>query len=162
MIILSIEVKEAPEGLEAMYDRLSAACCTEEGIVEMVSFGRLVDDDAIHQLNREFRNVDRSTDVLSFPSIEYRAGQTAKDSLKKLQRERDPESGLMNLGDFVVSLPTAKVQAETYGHSLMRELCYLAAHAQFHLMGYDHMTEDEKRIMREKEERVMTALGLVR
>lgn len=162
MIELSIEVSDAPDALEALLIQVSALCCEDEGIPDMISFGRLTDDQAIRQVNREFRRIDRATDVLSFPSIGYKLGRTARDSLKRLTRERDPESGLCCLGDFIISLPAARRQAKEYGHSIERELCYLAAHAQFHLMGYDHECEADKRIMREKEERVMARMNLIR
>ena len=157
MIVLEIETPNAPEGIEARLNAVSEACCRAEGIAPMVCFGRLVDDEEIHRVNLAFRGVDRPTDVLSFPSISYPLGKTAKDMSKRLGRERDPESGLPHLGDFLISLPTAQRQANEYGHSLDRELCYLTAHSVFHLMGYDHMTEADKAIMRAVEELVMHA-----
>lgn len=160
MIVLEIEAHGAPDGLEARLSRVSDLCCEAEGIARAVCFGRIVDDDTIHQINRDFRQIDRPTDVLSFPSIEYGAGKTAKDRPKRLCRERDPETGLAHLGDFVISLETAIRQADEYGHSLDRELCYLTAHSVFHLMGYDHMNDDDKAVMRAKEECVMAALHL--
>ncbi|MDL2206679.1 rRNA maturation RNase YbeY [Eubacteriales bacterium OttesenSCG-928-N13] len=162
MIELSIETTGAPEGLTELLGRVSRACTDAEGVPEMISFGRLLDDEQIRVINRDFRGIDRATDVLSFPSIQYRMGQTAHDALRKLRHERDPESGLMSLGDFAISLPTAMRQAEEYGHSLARELCYLCAHAQFHLMGYDHETEQDKRVMRQMEERALDGIGISR
>ena len=162
MIGLSIAVQGVPEDLGELLDRASALCATEEGLENVLSFGRLVDDQEIRDLNRAFRSIDAPTDVLSFPSVSYAPDQTAKDCRKRLSRERDPESGKCHLGDFVISLPRARAQAEAYGHSLSRELCYLAVHAQFHLMGYDHRDEADRRIMREKEERVMAQMNLRR
>ncbi len=162
MIVLQIEVGGAPASLQTQLDAASALCCREEGIPDAVAFGRLVSDEEIQRINREFRGLDRATDVLSFPSVQYRPGQTAKDAERRLRRERDPETGLVHLGDFAISLPTARRQAEEYGHGLDRELCYLAVHAMFHLMGYDHEDDADKAVMREKEERVMAQLNLRR
>ena len=162
MIILEIETGGAPNGLEERLNRVSDLCCAVEGIERAVCFGRLVDDDEIQRINLTFRGIDRPTDVLSFPSIEYGTGKTAKDKPRRLSRERDPETGLPYLGDFVISLETAVRQATEYGHSLDRELCYLTAHSLFHLMGYDHMNDIDKAVMREKEERVMAQLGVLK
>lgn len=162
MILLDIEVAGAPERLVERLDAASALCCREEGIGDAVAFGRLVDDGEIRRINREFRGIDRSTDVLSFPSVQYRRGQTAKDAEKRLRRERDPETGLPHLGDFAISLPTAMRQADEYGHGLDRELCYLTVHALLHLMGYDHEEDRDKAAMRGMEERVMAQLNLRR
>ncbi len=162
MIELSVEVSGAPLGIAELLGRVSAICCAVEGIPEAISFGRLVDDSAIRAINREFRAKDAATDVLSFPSVRYPVGKTAKGAWKRLLRERDPESGKAHLGDFVISLPRAQAQALEYGHSLLRELAYLTAHAHFHLMGYDHEQEGDKRRMRELEECVMEELNLKR
>ena len=160
MIVLEIEVAGSPNGLEQRLNTVSDLCCAVEGIGSAVCFGRIVDDAEIHRINREFRSIDSPTDVLSFPSIQYRPGETAADRPKRLSRERDPETGLVYLGDFVISLETAIRQADEYGHSLDRELCYLTAHSVFHLMGYDHMNDIEKATMRDKEKCVIEALHL--
>ena len=104
--------------------------------------------DEIQVLNKNYRNVDKPTDVLSFPQFE------SKDDL--------PEEGSILLGDVVLCLEIALEQAEEYGHSQERELIYLFTHSILHLLGYDHMEEGEKAEMREKEEQVMTAIGLPR
>lgn len=102
-----------------------------------------VNNKEIQELNREYRNVDSSTDVLSFP-------MTDDFSL----------SHIPILGDIVISLEKALSQAEEYGHSFNREVAYLTAHSMFHLLGYDHMEEDEKQVMRKKEKQVMKSLGI--
>ena len=159
-VILSVEVDSCPvPDLEARLTKLLRICCQLEGVPAGICFGRLVDDQTIHQINRDFRAIDSATDVLSFPSIQYKPGQTAKDRLARLNREKDPDTGLPYLGDFALSLPTALRQAREYGHSIERELCYLSAHSFFHLMGYDHMEESDKRLMRRMEELAMTQLG---
>lgn len=107
-----------------------------------------VDDEYIHRLNREYRGVDRPTDVLSFALQEG---------------EPMPEAGEETLlGDVVISLETARRQSEEYGHSFEREVAFLVAHGVLHLLGYDHQTEEEGREMREKEEAILVRLGLSR
>ena len=122
----------------------------------------VTDDDSIHETNRQYRGVDRATDVLSFPTVNYPAGKTAKDCGPLLKMEYDDELKGAYLGDIIISMDHARAQAEEYGHSLDRELGYLTTHAMFHLMGYDHMQEDEKRVMRSMEERALKAIGLTR
>ena len=110
-----------------------------------------VDDERIHELNREYRNVDRSTDVLSFPLGENGV------------YDKNPENGACLLGDIVISVETAVRQAETYGHSLQREIGFLTVHSMLHLLGYDHVNGGIEEVrMREKEEHVLTELGLKR
>lgn len=107
-----------------------------------------VDMEEIHQLNLDYRGVDRPTDVLSFPQF---------DDLNDL-----PEDGEIALGDVVICKQKAEEQAEEFGHSFEREIMYLFVHSVLHLLGYDHMDEDEKKIMRRREEEVMTELGITR
>lgn len=104
--------------------------------------------DEIHELNKEYRNVDSPTDVLSFPQFE--------------RDEEVPEIGPIYLGDVVICTDKAKAQAEEYGHSYERELIYLFTHSILHLLGYDHMKEDEKKEMRFREEEIMDKLGIKR
>lgn len=103
-----------------------------------------VDKDEIHQLNKEFRNVDRPTDVLSFP----------------MDTDFIVEGVDAMLGDIVICMDVAKEQANDFGHSLDREIMYLTCHSTLHLLGYDHMTDDEKREMRTREKEVMKILGV--
>lgn len=112
---------------------------------------RFVDDDTIHQLNKEFRNIDRSTDVLSFPMGE--------DGVYDINYD----TGAKILGDIVISIEHAVSQAELYGHPLQREIGFLTVHSMLHLLGYDHENGGiEKVRMREREETVLTQLGLKR
>ena len=159
---LYIETDKAPLGLKGLLDEVTRACCRREGIAEALMLVRIVDDDAIHALNRDTRGVDRPTDVLSYPQINYPAGKTARDCPKRLRREYDPVSGMCYLGDCVISLDTAMAQAAEFGHSLRREIGYLAAHSMFHLMGYDHMTDSERAQMRRMEKDVMRDMKLWR
>ncbi len=157
-----IPVPAALSNLETLLNRVADACFAEEGIEGAGFAVRIVDDDAIRALNREMRNIDRPTDVLSFPTVSYPAGKTARDCPKRLRREYDPYLGRVNLGDCVINLERARRQAAEYGHSLTRELSYLTAHSAFHLMGYDHMNEEEKIIMRDREEKALDRLGITR
>lgn len=130
---------------QAIKEAIDRAGGSEDAEVSLL----LVDDNRIHELNRDYRGVDRPTDVLSFA----------------LQDETDePESEFEDemLGDIIISVQRAREQAEEYGHSLAREIVYLAVHGTLHLLGYNHEEENEKLEMRAKEEEVMAALGLER
>ena len=151
----------APEGAETLMQRVAEAACAEEGVERVRAFVRIVDDEEIHALNRETRGVDRPTDVLSYPSVNYKTG-TAKDNAARIRREYDPETGRSFIGDIVISIDRARAQAREYGHSLTRELGYLTAHAMLHLFGYDHMTDEDKPVMRDMEEKIMAQVGLQR
>lgn len=161
-IELQIEVDNCPDQLEDFLSRVADTCMEIEGVQGAGFAVRIVDDQAIHALNLEMRGIDSATDVLSFPTVRYPKGTTARDNPRRLRREYDPAIGYINLGDCVLNLNRAARQAEEFGHSLARELGYLTAHSAFHLMGYDHMQEDEKRVMREMEKRAMQKLMLWR
>ena len=117
----------------------------------------LTDDEGIRQVNRAMREIDRATDVLSFPMFDLTPGEHpgAEDA--------DPDTGLVPLGDMCISLQRARAQAQEYGHSFEREVCYLCVHSVLHLLGYDHLDEGEmKRQMRTREEEIMKQLKLER
>lgn len=117
----------------------------------------LTDDEAIHRINREMRQVDRSTDVLSFPEFDLHPGQLPTEE------DADPGTGLVPLGDMVISMEHVAAQAKEYGHSTRRELAYLVVHSVLHLLGYDHLDEGEmKAQMRAREEAILAELGLER
>ena len=162
MIELTWEIPERLEGLEALLDRVADCAFRMEGVLNGAMSIRIVDDEAIRELNKQTRGIDRATDVLSFPSVNYRPGTTARDDPKRVRREYDPALGGPYMGDCVISLEHARAQAREFGHSLTRELSYLTAHSCLHLLGYDHMTEPDKKRMRAMEEAVMEALGLTR
>ena len=111
----------------------------------------LTNPEYIKKLNREYRQIDKATDVLSFPMFE-------KDEIKSLENLEFEET----LGDIVISIERVEEQAKEYGHSFERELAYMVVHGFYHLMGEDHMNEDEKAIMRAKEENVLNKLKIVR
>ena len=108
----------------------------------------------IQEINKQYRNIDRATDVLSFPMFE-------KDELDKKKKKNDFENEDI-LGDIVVSVDKVKEQAIEYGHSFERELSYMIVHGFYHLMGYDHIEEEDKKIMRKKEEYILEKLNISR
>jgi len=123
---------------------------------------RICNDPAIQKINAAWRKLDRSTDVLSFPSVLWKHGQTAESSPGLLKHQYDEYMDSCFLGDVIISMDHIRSQANEYGHSEAREAAYLLVHSLCHLMGYDHMEEDEKAIMRKKEEEVLSASGLSR
>ncbi|MBQ8082290.1 MAG: cytidine deaminase [Clostridia bacterium] len=144
---------------------LTAADAAEaaEGITERTAIHLLItDDEEIHRLNREYRQTDRATDVLSFPQLQFPGGKTAGRCGRLLRQSWDFDLDACFLGDIVISLDHVNAQAEEYGHSRERELTYLLVHGIFHLFGYDHMTEEEKREMRFMEEKALNAIGMTR
>lgn len=153
-VIISNEQHEVriPTGVRLLVRR----CCTAVLVLEefdgsaeiSVTF---VDDDEIQKLNKEYRNIDRSTDVLSFPMGENGVYDVNQDTGAKI------------LGDIVISIHHAIDQADRYGHSLQREIGFLTVHSMLHLLGYDHVNGGIESVrMREKEETVLTKLGLKR
>lgn len=133
-----------------LFTRAAVLCVELEGLdpdpVEVsLTF---VDGEEIRVLNRDYRGVDNETDVLSFPMIE--------------DFDELPEEGDVLLGDVVINMDRVKQQAEEYGHTLQREAVYLFTHSICHLLGFDHMEEEDKKEMREREEEVMRLLDLER
>ena len=150
------------DGAEALLLKTAGACAAAEGItLPVYAHVKITDDGEIQAVNREYRNIDRATDVLSFPAVPCRPDKTLGQRQKRLLQERD-ETGRCFLGDIVISLPRAQDQAREYGHSLERELAYLTAHALFHLMGYDHIEPQDKERMRAMEEKALGQAGVNR
>jgi len=130
-----------------------------EGVVDNVEVSvSFVDNEEIHKLNKYYRGVDRETDVLSFPLVEF---EEIYQELE-ISDASEPIEQVEPIGDIVISLEKALEQSIEYGHSFEREVAYLTAHSMFHLLGYDHETEEEKKVMREKEEIVMNKLNIGR
>lgn len=117
----------------------------------------IVSEEEIKELNRENRQVDSVTDVLSFPMLEWKEPEALLREIGEY--DYDPESGLVFLGDIILCKQRIEQQAEEYGHSLLRESVYLTLHGVLHLMGYDHIREEDKKIMRKKEEEILKILG---
>lgn len=132
--------------------------CPYEAQVNLV----LTDNSGIRELNRETRGIDRETDVLSFPNVDF-----TSEGVFVIDEDReadyfDPDTGELILGDIMVSMDKVLEQAENYGHSLKREFSFLVAHSMLHLCGYDHMEENEARVMECKQEKILTRLGITR
>ena len=118
---------------------------------------RITNDSGIHEINREMRDVDRATDVLSFPVFDLIPGELPDEE------DADPGTGLIPLGDMVISMEHVTAQAREYGHSNRRELAYLVVHSTLHLLGYDHLDEGpQKKQMRGREEAILAELGITR
>lgn len=151
-VIISNQQKEVkiPAGLRLLIRRCCHAVLQMEGFQDSAEISvSFVDNEQIRELNRQYRDKDSATDVLSFPM-----GENGRYDVNH-------ETGAKILGDIVLSMPRAVEQAQTYGHSLEREVGYLTAHSMLHLLGYDHENGGLERVrMREKEERVMRLLGL--
>ena len=117
----------------------------------------LTNDESIHQINLDMREVDRATDVLSFPTFDLTPGELPGEE------DADPGTGLIPLGDMVISMEHVAAQAKEYGHSNRRELSYLVVHSVLHLLGYDHLDEGpQKKQMRAREEAILAVLGITR
>lgn len=118
-------------------------------------------NDEIHEMNRQFRGIDRPTDVLSFPMVDYEEPGMF-DFLEEAMEYFNPETGELMLGDIVISKEKVIAQAEEYGHSTQREYAFLIAHSMLHLFGYDHMEEDERAVMEQKQKEILEQLQILR
>lgn len=121
----------------------------------------LTDNSTIHEINKEYRQMDKPTDVLSFPLIEYEVPGNF-DFLEDEDSCFNPDTGELMLGDILISLDKVLEQANEYGHSVTREYAFLIAHSMLHLMGYDHMSADEATIMENKQNEILNALNILR
>ena len=139
-------------------------CFSNEGLdrINIYISITLTNLEIIHELNKKYRNVDRETDVLSFPMFE-------KNEIEEMLKENKTDSEINQnfdecdvLGDLVISIPKVYEQANEYGHSFERELAYMCVHGFYHLMGYDHIIESDKVIMRRKEDEILNKLGITR
>ena len=122
----------------------------------------LTDNAGIRQFNKEYRDIDRETDVLSFPNLDF-----DEPGFYEIDEEMeacyfDPDSGELILGDIIISVDKVIEQAESYGHSRKREFAFLVAHSMLHLSGYDHMEQEEAAVMEAKQEAVLMKLGITR
>lgn len=155
-IPITADVEGVSDGAKALIRRTIRTALAAEGLALPCEIDVLVTDDRrIRKVNKAQRMVDKATDVLSFPALELRPGKlpTAADA--------DPGTGLIPLGDMVLSYERVAAQAKEYAHSRSRELAYLVTHSVLHLLGYDHMDEGkEKALMREHEEKIMQEMGL--
>ena len=153
---------EENKKIESLIEKVLQTCFEVEGISPLQFYicVTLTNPENIHAINKQYRNVDRPTDVLSFPMFE---GKELKQILQK-KYNGDLSQGVLQdiLGDIIISVEQIQKQAQEYGHSFERELSYMVVHGFYHLMGYDHMEEEEKKVMRKKEEAVLNLLELTR
>lgn len=122
----------------------------------------LTDNEGIREFNREHRQIDSATDVLSFPNIEYEEPADFGHVEEEEADCFDPDSGELILGDIIISVDKVKEQAVSYGHSELREFAFLVAHSMLHLCGYDHMEEEEAAVMEAKQSQILETLGITR
>ncbi|OUO28639.1 rRNA maturation RNase YbeY [Lachnoclostridium sp. An298] len=122
----------------------------------------LTHNDEIHEMNLEHRGIDRATDVLSFPMLEFDHPGDFSIIDEETADVFDPESGELMLGDIVISVDKVLEQAQEYGHSPKREYAFLIAHSMLHLCGYDHMDDEERKVMEEKQRAIMEKINILR
>lgn len=136
----------------------------EKGPIDVQLNLLITDNEGICEYNRQYRGIDRATDVLSFPNLDFE--EPADFSIVLLPENeadyRDPESGELILGDIILSAEKVFAQAEEYGHSVKREFAFLIAHSMLHLCGYDHMTAEEAAEMEKRQDSVLNKMGITR
>ncbi|RUT44379.1 rRNA maturation RNase YbeY [Paenibacillus anaericanus] len=154
------ELLEIGEDLIELLDALLQSAGVAEGVTEGEVALTFVDDEAIHQLNREYRGIDRPTDVLSFAMNESLDEEL--DIVYELEQGDEMDSPLNMLGDIIISVDRAQMQSEEYGHSLKREIGFLFLHGFLHLLGYDHQDDASEAEMMGKQEAILTQVGLLR
>ena len=124
------------------------------------------DDETIRIINRDFRDIDKETDVLSFPAVEFGTPGDFEGMAAEFEENSfmyfNPDTGELMLGDMILSADRVQKQAEEYGHSRKRELAFLVAHSMFHLLGYDHMEPEEAQVMEKRQEEVLEQMGITR
>lgn len=152
---------------EELIDKIKATidfALKEEGVKIPYQISLLfVDNEEIREINKENRNIDKVTDVLSFPMLDYEEDKVFKDMYLNYEFDETFKDGdELVLGDIVLSLERALEQSKEYNHSFEREASYLVVHSVLHLLGYDHMEEDEKKIMRNEEEKILSKMNIVR
>jgi probable rRNA maturation factor len=153
---LPFDIKEVAD--KVINEALDYENCPYEVTVDVL----ITDNEGIHEMNREHRGIDRPTDVLSFPNVDYESPADFSNIEDREEDYFDPESGELCLGDIVISIDKVFEQAQDYGHSPMREYAFLIAHSMLHLLGYDHMEPSEAAVMEAKQEEILTRLGITR
>ena len=137
---------------------LDYAECPYEAEVNVI----LTDNDAIQAINKEYRQIDAPTDVLSFPMVDYEKPSDFDHVEDAVEDYFNPETGELMLGDIVISVDKVEEQAEKYGHSQTRELAFLVAHSMLHLCGYDHMVDEERLVMEDRQRQILDTRGYTR
>ncbi len=135
----------------------SEECPYDAGVYLMVT-----DEEEVHRMNLDYRGIDRTTDVLSFPAVPFEAESDFSAVEENEMDYIDPDTGFLQLGDIVINASRVWEQAREYGHSTRREFAFLVAHSMLHLCGYDHMTPEESARMEAKQEAVLQSLGITR
>ena len=162
---------EAEEKLDLDYEKIITDVVNEAVDYEKCPYEAevnvtIVDSESIHEINKEYRNIDSPTDVLSFPGVNYVTPSdfdAIEDELENNAEDYfNPDTGELLLGDIVLCVQKIKEQADKYGHSEKRELAFLTAHSMMHLFGYDHMTPEESAVMEAKQNEVLERLGITR
>lgn len=155
--------KKLPFSEEEILSDVMESVLTVEGCPYEASVNLLLTDGAgIREYNKNFRQTDAETDVLSFPNLDFEKPGDFSGAEACEADCFDPDSGELLLGDIILNLERVEVQAEEYGHSIKREFAFLLAHSLYHLCGYDHMEEGEAQLMEEKQEAVLQSLGITR
>lgn len=155
----SVNLPFDPEaiGMTVIEEALEYIGCPYEVEISLL----VVNDPEIQEMNRNFRQIDAPTDVLSFPMLEYQVPGDFS-GFEEAEDAFNPESGELLLGDIVISKDKVLRQAEEYGHSPKREFAFLIAHSMLHLFGYDHMEEDERLVMEQKQREILERVGILR
>ena len=122
----------------------------------------LTDNDAIQEINREYRQIDRPTDVLSFPMLSLETAGDFSNMEEDTEDNFNPDTGEALLGDIIISVPKVMEQADAYGHTVKREFAFLIVHSVLHLLGYDHMTPEEAAFMENKQKSILKELNISR
>ena len=152
-----------PFDLQETAELVCRSVLEEEGCPYETQINLVVTDNGgIRSLNARYRGIDRETDVLSFPNIDFIQEGNFQIEEGMDADYFDPDKGELVLGDIMICADRLKSQAESYGHSIKREFAFLTAHSMLHLCGYDHLEEEEARVMEEKQERLLTQLGITR
>ena len=150
-----LDIQERKE-YENIIKKVIEECFKMEGLINSKMYINVIltTPENIKKYNKEYRNIDKETDVLSFPMFE-------KEEIEEKIKNNDFKT-IDILGDMIISIPRVEEQAIEYGHSFERELAYMVVHSFYHLLGYDHLEEDDKNVMREKEEGVLNKLKITR
>ena len=148
--------EEENKEYEKTIEKVIHKCFAEENLLDskLIMTITLTTPEEIRKINKQYRNIDKATDVLSFPMFE-------KEELDEKIKNKDFLYEDV-LGDIIISIDKVKEQAEEYGHSFERELSYMLVHGFYHLMGYDHIEEEDKKVMRPKEEKILNSLKITR
>lgn len=154
--ITYLNIEKGQEDWEGIVEKVLKKCFEEEGLIDskLIMTITFTTPEEIRKINKKYRKIDRATDVLSFPMFE-------KAELDEKIKNKDFRYEDV-LGDVIISIDKVKEQAEEYGHSFERELSYMLVHGFYHLMGYDHIEEEDKKIMRPKEEKILNELKITR